>query len=121
VLDVGIPRPASAGCSHRLRGLHLAVKAAYRFGPTQVALIGITALAAVFGLLSALAAHADTTASVVCAGAKSSAACSDTGATAGVQTAPFCTIQAAIDSPSTGPGTTVLVAASTYAAQVKRR
>lgn len=84
----------------------------------QVALIGITALTAEFGLLSASVAHADTTASVVYVGATRSAACSDTGATAGAQSAPFCTIQAAIDSPSTGPGTIVLVAAGTYAAQV---
>ncbi|ACU69173.1 PKD domain containing protein [Catenulispora acidiphila DSM 44928] len=64
-------------------------------------------------------ARADTVAATVFVGSTSGAPCSDTAAAAGSAATPFCAIQPAIDSPLTGPGTTVLVAAgAAYLGQV---
>lgn len=84
----------------------------------RTVLIALTAVTVESALFGASAARADMTASVVYVGATSGAPCSDTAVAAGAQATPFCTIQAAVDSPLTGPGTTVLVAGGTYGAQV---
>ncbi|GAA2030125.1 hypothetical protein GCM10009839_32220 [Catenulispora yoronensis] len=67
----------------------------------------------------ASSAHADTVAATVFVGSTSGATCNDTAAGAGTSAIPFCTIQVALDSALTGPGTTVLVAHDYFDGQVK--
>jgi PKD repeat protein len=85
----------------------------------RIALIAVSAFSSGSAVpLVASSAHADTTATTVFVGATGGAVCSDTAAGAGTAATPFCGLQAAVDSPLTGPGTTVLVAAGTYTGQV---
>ncbi|MEY9907037.1 hypothetical protein ABIA35_003262 [Catenulispora sp. MAP12-49] len=91
------------------------------FTRRRVALFAVGSIAGGIAPLAAAPAFADAaagTAATVYVGTTSGATCSDTDPAAGSATTPFCTIQTAVDSPLTGPGTTVLVASGTYQEQV---
>jgi hypothetical protein len=87
----------------------------------RIALFALGSLTGGAGSLTAAPAFADSTTgpvATVYVAPASSAVCSDTDAAAGTDTLPFCSVQAAVDSPLTGPGTTVLVGAGLHAGQV---
>ncbi|NUR25108.1 MAG: hypothetical protein HOV83_04545, partial [Catenulispora sp.] len=89
------------------------------FTRRRVALMAVSALASGLAVpFAASGASADTVAATVFVGSTSGAPCSDTAAGAGTSATPFCTIQVALDSALTGPGTTVLVAHGVFGGQV---